>query len=74
MDEQFRIQEFLSFGNGSESVEQTYRDLFLENGLTPDEILPFAADSSGDYFCISVALDTLGAVIFFDSENYDAPE
>jgi len=74
MDDEFRIQEFLSFGNGADSIEETYKDVFMENKLTPNDILPFAADSSGDYFCISVDPATFGEVIFFDSENYDIPE
>lgn len=73
-DDELRIQEFLSFGSGADSIEETYNDVFVENDLTPNNILPFAADSSGDYFCISVTQGNFGEVVFFDSENYDSPE
>lgn len=70
----FRIQQFLSIDGGNDSVEQTYRDVFLNNSLTPGGLLPFAVDSSGDYFCVSLRAETKGAIIFFDSEYYDQPD
>lgn len=72
--EDFRIQQFLSLAGNSDSIEETYKDVFLNNPSTPDSLLPFAADSGGDYFCLSLAPESFGAVIFFDSEYYDMPD
>lgn len=37
----------------------------------PSQLVPFASDAGGDYFCIDTAKESYGRIMFFESEYYD---
>ena len=67
----YKVNEFLTIKYGSDTIEETYKDVFLENVDMPSQLVPFASDAGGDYFCIDIAKETYGRVVFFESEYYE---
>jgi cell wall assembly regulator SMI1 len=59
---------------GSESVESMYINDVQEWDFFPKNLVPFAADAGGDYFCISVSGDDYGSIYLFAMDYYDDPE
>ncbi|WP_217514420.1 SMI1/KNR4 family protein [Vibrio metschnikovii] len=72
--EGYKINEFLPFSVGSDTIESTYQSVFLENEEMPDNLVPFAVDAGGDYFCFDSSESGFGRIFFFESEYYDDPE
>lgn len=70
----YKINEFLPFGGVGDCIESTYREVFLENDEMPDNLVPFASDSGGDYFCFESSGKNVGRIVFFESEYYDDPD
>lgn len=73
-DEGYKINEFLPLKYGRNTLESTYLGAFLDNPLMPQNLVPFAGDAGGDYFCFATDDVQAGAIIFFESEYYDEPE
>lgn len=69
----YKVNEFLPFGGVGDCVESTYRDVFLDNDEMPNNLVPFASDAGGDYFCFESSGSDAGRVVFFESEYYDDP-
>lgn len=73
-DDGYKINEFLPFGIGADSIEGTYKDVFIKNDEMPDNLVPFAVDAGGDYFCFDSSKSGFGRIFFFESEYYDDPD
>ncbi|MBX3628049.1 MAG: SMI1/KNR4 family protein [Rhizobacter sp.] len=67
----FCVHQFFPLKHGSrlETVEEIYR-LCQERPGLPKQAIPFATDASGDWYCYSIASDTLGRVFHFRSEYF----
>jgi len=73
-DDGYKIHNFLSLKHGPGTIESAFKSAFLDNELMPKNLVPFAIDAGGDFFCFSIADEDFGAIIFFDSEYYDEPD
>ena len=67
----YGIQLFLSIKNGNQTIENDVQDLKVDDSILPDKLIPFAIDSSGNYFCFSKKEADFGVIYYWDSENYD---
>jgi cell wall assembly regulator SMI1 len=74
-DEYFSVHEFLPILHGlvGARFEDTYRDLVVDNDLFPTNLIPFAIDAGGDYFCYSLRPEAAGQIFFYQSDYYDDP-
>ncbi len=72
----YTIHEFLSIHDGIKGnrFEDTFQDLVLDNEHFPKNLIPFAIDPSGDYFCYSLQKDHEGEICLFQAEYYDDPK
>jgi cell wall assembly regulator SMI1 len=72
-DEHFAVHEFLPILHGivGARFEDTYRDLVLDSKFFPKNLVPFAIDAGGDYFCYSLEPRTFGQIFFYHSDYYD---
>jgi hypothetical protein len=61
------IQEFFPIGYGAvgSTVDAHFRELVLEDKIIPSNLLPFARDPSGDFYCLDMES---GKVIIFRAE------
>jgi len=69
----YKINEFLPLKYGDDTIESTYKEAFVDNSLMPKDLVPFAADAGGDYFCFSIKENEYGNIYFYESEYYDNP-
>lgn len=67
----YKVNEFLTIKYGPDTIEETYKDIFVENAEMPNQLVPFASDAGGDYFCFDTAKESYGRIVFFESEYYD---
>lgn len=74
-DEYFPVNEFLPIKHGMRGTrfEDTYVDLVQDNDLFPNNVIPIASDSGGDYFCCSLKPGEIGTIYFYQSDYYDDP-
>lgn len=64
----FVVQQFFSirYGKAGETVEDNYEELVLREKIIPRDLIPFAVDPAGDYYCLSAKT---GDVSIFRSEH-----
>lgn len=62
------VQEFFSikYGKTGHTIEDNYRELACNEKVIPKDIVPFASDPAGDFYCIDMAT---GNVVIFRSEH-----
>ncbi len=74
-DDEYRIKEFLPilYGAKGACLEDAYVDLVLNNKSFPKDVIPFASDGGGDYFCYCLSAERRGEVFFYQSDYYDDP-
>jgi hypothetical protein len=72
-EDYYKVQEFLRVDEGDDNgVEATFTDI-SSNDIYPSGFIPFAVDSSGDYFLCSLS-ESPGSIFFYQSDYYDDPE
>jgi cell wall assembly regulator SMI1 len=68
------LDAFLSMRpSGDGEFEETFLQVKVEEPFLPKDLIPFAIDSGGDFFCISDAPDRFGQIFFFATEDADDP-
>ena len=70
-DRTFVFQEFLPFRFGDYRVEDAFYDLKTSQGLLPANLVPFAIDPGGDFFCFC---EQTGEIYFFVVEQGKTPD
>ena len=66
----FLSMKYEGFGN----LENTYINLILDKKYLPKEILPFAIDDGGNFFCISSRSEDYGAIYYCNNDEYENDE
>jgi hypothetical protein len=69
--ERFVINDFLPIKYGKNTIEHTYDSI---KHYLPKQMVPFAADPSGNYFCFSTSDTSQGKIYYWDHENSDNPQ
>ena len=57
-----------------DTLETTIQCLKIDRQLIPTQLVPFAVDPGGDYYCFSLRPDEVGAIYLFRMERYLQPE
>ncbi len=67
-DSKYVVQEFFSikYGKPGHNIEDNYQELVKGERLIPKELVPFASDPAGDFYCFHVAT---GQIVLFRSEH-----
>ncbi len=73
-DSIYGVQLFLSIKYGNHTIEEDIQQLKVDEAVLPEDLVPFAIDSSGNYFCFSKSEISFGVIYYWDSENYDDPD
>ncbi len=69
------VHQFLSMRPGGKGdFEDSFLHAKVDAPFLPDDLIPFAIDPGGDYFCISDDAARLGQIFFFYSEEADEPD
>lgn len=66
------VQEFLAIKYGNITLEYTYNTLTNNDAPIPVNLIPFASDPGGNYFCFDQ--DDKGSIYYYDAEHYDDPK
>ena len=67
----FVVQEFLQIKFGTREFEETFRDFKIDNEILPKNLVPFAVDPGGDYYCFSIGDEDRGSIWFYVGEYHD---
>lgn len=64
----FVVQQFFSikYGKAGNTIEDNYAELVMREGIIPRDLIPFAIDPAGDYYCVSAET---GGISIFRSEH-----
>ncbi len=69
------VHNFLSMRPGGKGdFEDSFMQAKVDAPFLPPDLIPFAIDPGGDFFCISDAPPRAGQIFFFYSEEADDPE
>ena len=70
-DDEYGVQEILPviYGGPGTNFEETYEDLVTSRALIPADLIPFAVNGGGDYYCINDE----GRVFFVAMDPPDDP-
>ena len=68
------IVPIISTAKDDDNMEKAYKALVKETRGFPGFLVPFASDSSGDYFCFSIRDFDYGAIFCYVHENSDDPD
>ena len=56
---------------GFESIEDSYNNLILMESYLPKQILLFATDDGGNFFCISCRKNDFGYIYYCNNDHYN---
>ena len=70
-DKKYVIQQIIPIKYGIDHFEIVYKSLILDNNIFPKQMIPFAIDPSGDYYCFSINNESYGNIFIYRGENYE---
>ncbi len=69
------VHQFLSMRPGGEGdFESTFLQTKVDDPFLPRDLIPFAIDPGGDFFCVSDGGSRAGQVFFFYSSDAERPD
>jgi len=68
----YKVEKFppIKYGKQELTFEATYARLVLGNDDFPENLIPFAYDPGGEFFCYSVAKSSFGSIWCTCGDNY----
>lgn len=70
-DRLFAVHDFMSIKHGNSNIDDTFNYL---KPILPANMLPFASDPGGNFYCVFLRVESYGKVYFVDHEELHDPE